>query len=208
MDGDDALSGLRFDERVRVAAMLAEREGDEAPGPGEGVGLGRRLVRYVLLIVTVAVVGVTGWHLVALASLPEQPFDGVDAPIALTIGFALLGILLLWWFDGRWRWLPLALLGLGALAISGLSMRWVDSSRGGVREFWAGVSLSKTRMSGDLCYRIDAKRFELRGAGGARFVYDRGVWPGSYSEAEFRRYFFSDLPMRAGPDGWTCVARS
>jgi hypothetical protein len=69
------------------------------------------------------------------------------------------------------------------------------------------MTLSKTRLSGDLCYRIDAKTFELRGANAAaRFNYVRRVWPGAFSEPEFKRYFFSDLPMRARPDGWTCRA--
>jgi hypothetical protein len=86
-------------------------------------------------------------------------------------------------------------------------MRWVDSSAGGVRESWSGVALAKVQLRGDLCYRIGARSFDLRGSGPARFAYQRGLWPSAFGEDEFKRYFFSDLPMRARSDGWTCIAR-
>jgi hypothetical protein len=69
------------------------------------------------------------------------------------------------------------------------------------------VAVARGQLRGDLCYSIDAQTFELRGSGPARFAYRRGLWPSAFGEDEFKRYFFSDLPMRARADGWTCVAR-
>lgn len=202
------LSDLPPEERAQVAALLAERgEEGEDWSPEPRIGPVRRTLRRLLRLMSLAALAAVAWHLFALWLLPDTPFDGVHAPIPLTIGFALFGILLLLWFDGRWRWLPLFALGIGALAVSGLSMRWIDSSRSGVHEYWAGIERGWAVLPGDLCYRIDGKTFRLRRQHGREgFTYRRGIWPGAYSEAEFRRYFFSDLPMRMGADGWACRA--
>lgn len=206
----DSLDGFSAGERARIAAMLDQdtADGEEDFGTAERVGPVRRAVRRLIWLVSLAVLALAGWHVAGLAFLPDKAFDGVHAPIALTIGFALLGIILLLWFDGRWQWLPLLLLGLGAFGVAGLSMRWVDSSKSGVHEYWAGLERGWAVLPGDLCYRIDATAFKLRRQRGREgFAYRRGIWPGAFSEGELRRYFFSDLPMKQGADGWTCVAR-
>ncbi|MES2444341.1 MAG: hypothetical protein V4574_16050 [Pseudomonadota bacterium] len=204
-----ALNACSADERAEIEALLEARaqadDEDEAFAP-EPVGAVRRVLRWAIRLVALAVLGAIGWYRYALESL-KTPFDGVHAPVALTVASGLIGVLLLLWFDGKGRRGPLLLLGAAALALCGLSMRWVDSGRGGVREHWSGLEFSRTRLSGDLCYRIDAQVFALRGAGPARFTYVRGIWPGAYGEDEFKRYFFSDLPMRRRADGWTCIAR-
>ena len=208
MQSGDTLSGLSAQERAEIEALLTRD--DAAPedvGPAQRIGPFRWVIRMALRIASLAVLGVVGWHIYALAGLPEKPFDAIHAPLALTIGSGLVAILLLLWFDGKPRRLLLALFGLLALTACLLSMRWADSSRHGVREYWAGIERGSTTLSGDLCYRIDAAVFELRGAGRARFVYRRGIWPGAFDEAAFKRYFFSDLRMRSGADGWTCIDR-
>lgn len=207
----DSLDGYSAGDRARIEALL-DHEGadDEADFAGYAPNIGplRRMVRWLIWLVSLAALVLTGWHVIALAMFPDKAFDGVHAPVPLTIGFALFGILMLFWFDGRWRWSLLVLLACVAFAVAGLSMRWVDSSKRGIHEYWAGLERGSAVLPGDLCYRIDAANFALRrqsGRGG--FTYQRGIWPGSFSEAEFKRYFFSDLPMRTGADGWTCVAR-
>jgi len=207
MEDQDALSGLPPEERARIAALLAERgdDGDDA-WVEEPVGPIRRVVRLLLRSLCLAAAGVIGWHYYALASLPDKPFNAVFVPIGLTIASGLAGIVLLLWFDGKWRRILLLLLGGGALAFAGNSMRWVESSHSGVHEYWAGLPRSAVKLSGDLCYRIDAETFAL-GGGRAVFTYRRGIWPSNFGEAEFRRYFFSDLRMAARADGWKCIAR-
>jgi hypothetical protein len=203
-DGD-----LTPQERAEIEALLGRggAEDEDEDFVAEPIGPVRRVLRWLLRLVCLAVAGLIGWHLLALSSLPDKPFDAVHAPIVLTIGSGLAGMLFLLWFDGRLRRVLLLLLALAALAVSGLSMRWVDSSRSGIREYWAGVERQRMRLGDDLCYTIDGKTFVLRGAGGGRFAYMRGIWPGAFGEAEFRRYFFSDLPMAADANGWTCAAR-
>jgi len=206
----DSLDGYSAGERARIEAMLDHEGAEDEDGfaPSEPVGAIRRTVRWLIWLTSLAMLALTGWHVAALALLPDTALDGVHAPIALTIGFTLFGIVLLLWFDGRWRWLPLLALAIGAFGVAGLSMRWVDSSKTGVHEYWAGLERGSAVLPGDLCYRIDAATFALRRRNGrAGFTYRRGIWPSTFSEAEFKRYFFSDLPMRAGTDGWTCVAR-
>lgn len=205
----DSLDGFSAGEQARIAAMLDhDAEEEDFVPPESGVGPVRRAVRWLIWLVSLTALALVGWHVAALAILPDTAFDGVHAPIALTIGFALFGILLLLWFDGRWQWLPLVVLAAGAFGVAGLSMRWVDSSKRGIHEYWAGLERGWAVLPGDLCYRIDANTFALRRQRGREgFTYRRGIWPGAFSEAEFKRYFFSDLPMKQGADGWTCVAR-
>lgn len=208
MEDQDALSDLPPEERARIAALLAERgDADEDEWePEERVGPVRRVVRLLLRLLCLAAAGVIGWHYYALASFPDTPFNAVFVPIGLTIASGLAGILFLLWFDGKWRRILLLLLGAGALAFAGNSMRWIDSSRSGVHEYWAGLPRASVKLSGDLCYRIDARNFSLRGAR-AVFTYQRGYWPSTFGEEAFKRYFFSDLKMASTPSGWTCHAR-
>jgi hypothetical protein len=204
----EALDGLTAGERARIEAMLDHDsgDGDDDFPPPEPVGPARRILRFPFRLLCVALIGAVGWHVFALATL-KSPYDAVHIPVPLSLGSGIIAVVMLLWFDGKWQRLPILLLGLAALGLCGLSMRWVDSSAGGVRESWSGVTLGKAQLRGDLCYRIDSRVFELRGSGPARFTYRRGIWPGTFGEAEFKRYFFSDLPMRVGVDGWICVAR-
>jgi hypothetical protein len=204
----EALDGLSAGERARIEAMLDRDsgDGDDDFPPPEPVGLARRILRFPFRLLCVALIGAVGWHVFALATL-KSPYDAVHVPVPLTLGSGIIAFVMLLWFDGKGQRLPILLLGLAALGLCGLSMRWVDSSAGGVRESWSGLVLRKVQLGGDLCYRIDSRVFELRGSGHARFAYPRGIWPGTFSDSEFKRYFFSDLPMRAGAGGWTCVAR-
>lgn len=205
---DDTLDGYSAGERARIEAMLDHPANEEEEFSSERVGPIRRVVRWSCWLLILIALGAVGWHVAALAMLPDKAFDGVHAPVALTIGFALLGIVLMLWFDARLQWTPLFLLGIAAFGVSGLSMRWVDSSKTGIHEYWAGIERAAAVLPGDLCYRIDGATFALRReAGRAGFTYQRGIWPSAFSEGEFQRYFFSDLPMRARADGWTCVAR-
>ena len=171
------------------------------------VGPVRWLLRLLGWLVCVAAAGAVAWHFHALSTLPDRPFDAVHAPIGLTIGAAAVGVFLLLWFDGKLRRVVLLLLAVAALGLAGLSTRWIDSSRSGVREYWAGHEIARARLPGDLCYRIDGAVFVLRGAGKARFEYKRGYWPTAFGEVELKRYFFSDVPMRARADGWICIDR-
>ncbi|MCW3836780.1 hypothetical protein ACFQ1E_12120 [Sphingomonas canadensis] len=208
---DDSLSGLSAGERARIAAMMAEGHPEggalDEEAPSERAGPLRRFVRVLLWLLCLAILAAALWHAISLSFLAAAPAGALASPLPLTIGLAMLAIILLLWFDGRPLWTPLLLLGLASAAMSGISMRWIDSTPAGVREHWAGIERQRVRLGGDLCYRIDGAAFALRDAGGRGFTYPRGLWPGSFSEAEFRRYFFSDAPMRAGADGWTCVVR-
>jgi hypothetical protein len=204
----DALDGLSAGERARIEAMLDHDsvDGDEDFTASEPIGLARRVVRAPFRLLCLALIGAVGWHIAVLATL-RSPYDAVHVPVALTVGSAIVAVLLLLWFDGKWQRLPILLLGLAALGLCGLSMRWVDSSAGGVRESWSGLTVARVPLRGEPCYRIDAATFALRGSGPARFAYRRWLWPSAFGEDAFKRYFFSDLPMRARADGWRCVAR-
>lgn len=202
-----ALNACSPAERAEIDALLeAHPDGDWEVYPAERIGLVRRAMRLLIGLLCLAAVASVAWHVVALASLGSA-YDAVHVPIALTIGSGLIGLVLLIGFDGKWQRIPVLLLALAALGLCGLSMRWVDSAPGGVREYWSGVELARVRLTGDLCYRIDPATFTLRGAGPARFAYRRGFWPSAFGEEDFKRYFFSDLPIRVKADGWTCVAR-
>lgn len=205
----DALDGLSASERVRIEALLDHESGDadEDFAPREPIGLIRRVLRFPARLLCLAAIGAVGSHVVALATL-KSPYDAVHVPIALTIGSGIIAVLLLLWFDGKWQRVPILLLGLAALGLCGLSMRWVHSAAGGVREYWAAAAVTGVQLRGDLCYRMDPASFELRGAGPARFVYRRGFWPSAFDEEAFRHYFFSDLKMTSGAGGWTCRDRS
>jgi hypothetical protein len=204
MTGDE-WSGFSAGERAQIEALLDPELQEDDDFTPEAVGLVRRVMRWLLRLICLATLGLVGWHVYALASLPDKPFDAVHAPIVLTIGSALAGTLFILWFDGKWRRALLLLLGVAALALSALSMRWVDSAKSGIHEYWAGLERGRAVLPGDLCYRIDARDFALRReVAKTRFTYQRGIWPSAFSEAEFKRYFFSDLPMTAKAEGWTC----
>jgi hypothetical protein len=179
---------------------------------GEGVaapaGPVRLVLRWLMRLLCLAVAGAIGWHIYALANLPDRPFDAIYASPVLTVLAGLSAILFLLWFDGRLRGLPLFVIGVAALALCGLSMRWIDTSAHGLREHWSGLELHKAALAGDLCYRVDGGSFALRGAIPEEvFTYSRGWWPSAFDEETFKRYFFSDLPMAAQPDGWKCHER-
>ncbi|MBO9711966.1 hypothetical protein [Sphingomonas sp.] len=209
MSQDDALRGVSAVERAEIEAMLshhAEDEG-EAGTPYPRSGPVKRLLRALAWLICLGAIGVIGWHWAALGTIPDTPNDGVHAPLVLTLALGGGGVLLLLLFNGKWQRGLLFLVGLGLLGLCGLSMRWIDSSRAGVREHWAGLERQVVKLPGDLCYRLGVDAFELRGAGPARFVYKRGTWPSAFSDLEFRRYFFSDAPLRTTADGWNCPAR-
>lgn len=207
MGNGDALSDLSAAERAQIEAMVAERRAGDARAESPS-GLIRRGIRLQLRLACLAIAGALAWYLGALALLPEAANGALRAPLPLTIGLALAAVVFLLWFDGVWRRILLLLLGLAFAAAGALSMRWVDSAQAGVREHWAGYERSVVRIGEPRCYRIDARTLAIRGTGQRVFVYERWIWPASSSEAEFRAYFFSDAPMEARADGWTCVARS
>src|SRR4051812_45562398 len=98
----DALDGFSAGERARIGVLLVKVSKEEGVFlPPEPVGAIRRLVRWLLRLIGLAVLGLAGWHAYALASLPDKPFDAIHAPLALTIGSALAGMLFMLWFDGK-----------------------------------------------------------------------------------------------------------